>query len=266
MRKEARQQPSPHGLLGNSRNRRSAKEVEKDAATKTLGNVSVTTLVMELSMGIILFGATKELVLWIRDTYGVRTCIETGTNRAATSLWASTEFTNVITVEGFEPLYRQAVESFGSRKNIEFLLGDSRNHIRRIVEGLTEPALFWLDAHWCGTETFGDSDECPVMGELEALKHSRVPHFILIDDARLFLAPPPPPHVAAHWPDIATICRAFESQTAPHHIAMHEDVIAAVPAHAKEQFVEFLRQNAGKAPPTSVFRRGLRRLRRTFGN
>jgi hypothetical protein len=190
-------------------------------------------------MGSVRFGVPRDLVLWLRDTYGVETFVETGTNRAETTVWASAEFRQVVTVEGYEPLYRKAVESYGGRGNIEFLLGDSRAHIRSITDALTTPAIFWLDAHWCGTETFGGSDECPVRGELEALNASRVPHFVLIDDARLFLAPPPPPHVADQWPDIATICRELAGGPAGRYVAVHEDVIVGVPAHAKAAFIEF---------------------------
>lgn len=218
-------------------------------------------------MGSYRFGAPRELVLWIRDTFGVRTFVETGTNRAETALWASEEFQTVITIEGYEPLYRKAVESFGNRKNISFLLGDSRNHIRQLAASLGTPAIFWLDAHWCGTETFGDLDECPVLGELASLNSSNIPHFILIDDARLFLAPPPPPHDSDHWPDIATICRELENQFTNRYVAVHDDVIVGVPPDAKARFVEFLRsssvknQQSFKPPKKSKLRRVLDRIR-----
>ncbi len=193
-------------------------------------------------MGCVRFGAPRELVLWLRNTFDVKTFVETGTNRAETSVWASDEFQNVKTIEAYEPLFRNAVESYGSRRNIEFLLGDSREHIRQLVSSLVNPAIFWLDAHWCGTETFGNGDECPVLGELESLNASAVAHFILIDDARLFLSPPPSPHDANHWPDIATICRALQNHSSNRYVAVHDDVIVAVPGFAKTSIVEFIRQ------------------------
>ncbi len=194
-------------------------------------------------MGNIRFGAPRELVLWLRDTFKVKTFVETGTNRADTTVWASGEFEKVITVEGFEPLYQEAVNNFGERKNITFLLGDSRDHIRDLSNTITEPAIFWLDAHWCGEHTFGSSDECPVMDELQALIRSAVPHFILIDDARLFLAPPPRPHQADHWPDIARICEVLTQPSANCYVAVQDDVIIAVPASAKLETIEFLRDH-----------------------
>lgn len=38
----------------------------------------------------------------------------------------------------------------------------------------------------------------PVVGELELLNANKVPHIVLIDDARLFLAPPRP-HGRIRW-------------------------------------------------------------------
>jgi len=224
-------------------------------------------------MGSIRFGAPRELVLWLRDTFHVRTFVETGTNRAETAVWASDEFEKVITVEGFEPLYNEAVKSFGNRGNITFLLGDSRGHVRDLCRSITEPTIFWLDAHWCGEHTFGDSDECPVIEELEALNSSSVSHFILIDDARLFLAPPPPPHRADHWPDIATVCRVLSERPGKCYAAVYEDVILAVPSSAKLQTIEFLRGSkrressaqSGQAKSCSGMRNRLRRMGQQLG-
>jgi len=217
-------------------------------------------------MGNLHFGAPKQLVLDLRDMFGIRTFIETGTNKAETSVWASGEFEKVVTIEGYEPLYRRAVETFGDRKNIRFLLGDSRKHIIDICSSLTEPAVFWLDAHWCGEHTFGDADECPLLGELEALNSSPIPHVVMIDDARLFLSPPPKPHKADHWPDLGTLCRVLSLHRSDRYVAVHQDVILAVPGTAKPRITEYLQSQAKvetscpqpKLPP--LWRRGLSRI------
>jgi hypothetical protein len=192
-------------------------------------------------MGIVRFGAPRELVLWLRDCFGCRTFVETGTNKGETAVWAADNFDQVFTIEAYEPLYREAVETFGNRANIRFLEGDSRHHIRSILGSLAEPAVFWLDAHWCGEYTFGRSDECPLVGELEALNASKVQHVVLIDDARLFLAPPPAPHDASHWPDIAEICHLMTAHSTRRYIAVHDDVIICVADSGRGKVIEFLR-------------------------
>ncbi len=206
-------------------------------------------------MGSVRFGAPKPLVLWLRDLCKIGTFVETGTNRAETAAWASGQFEQVYTVEAYEPLHQQAVEKYGDRKNIHFLKGDSREHIRSLIHQLQDPAIFWLDAHWCGEFTFGKADECPVIGEVELLNSCPVPHIVLIDDARLFLAPPPAPHQADHWPDIATVCRLLTDYRTPRYVVVHEDVIIAVPATARNQLVDFVRAEVlsnAAAPPESA--------------
>jgi hypothetical protein len=209
-------------------------------------------------MGAIRFGVPRELVLWLRDTFKVNSFVETGTNRAETAVWASANFERVFTIEAYGPLYQRAIEAFGDRKNIQFLQGDSRIHIRSLLTFLAEPAIFWLDAHWCGEQTFGKSDECPVVGELELLNSSKVDHIVLIDDARLFLAPPPPPHESGHWPDITTICKLLSMQDTNRYVVVHDDVIIGVPDAAKPRLIEFIRSETLKSalqPPTVTVRR-----------
>jgi len=196
-------------------------------------------------------------VLWLRDTFKVNVFVETGTNRAETAAWASANFERVFTIEAYGPLYQRALEAFGDRKNIQFLKGDSRTHIKSLLIRLTEPAIFWLDAHWCGEDTFGKTEECPVVGELELLNTSKVGHIVLIDDARLFLAPPPPPHEASYWPDIATICGLLSTPNTNRYVVVHDDVIIGVPDVAKPRFMEFIRGEPLKSvlqPPCMTVR------------
>lgn len=220
-------------------------------------------------MGAIRFGVPRELVLWLRDTFSVNVFIETGTNRADTAVWASQNFERVFTIEAHEPLYQQALEAFGDRKNIQFLKGDSRTHIKSLLASLSGPAIFWLDAHWCGEGTFGKIEECPVVGELELLNTSKVAHIVLIDDARLFLAPPPLPHDASHWPDITTICELLSIRGTNRYVVVHDDVIIGVPDAAKTRLIDFIRaeslKRVSQLPSISVRRTPLSRIRSIIG-
>ncbi len=67
--------------------------------------------------------------------------------------------------------------------------------------------LFGLYAHWSGGETYGEDDECPLLDELEIIFGYDKNYAILIDDARLFLAPPPHPHNIQAWPSLTDILR-----------------------------------------------------------
>nr|VFK13685.1 MAG: hypothetical protein BECKLPF1236A_GA0070988_100932 [Candidatus Kentron sp. LPFa]VFK29804.1 MAG: hypothetical protein BECKLPF1236C_GA0070990_1009510 [Candidatus Kentron sp. LPFa] len=59
----------------------------------------------------------------------------------------------------------------------------------RIAREVTEPAVFWLDARYSVGSTAGADDQCPLIGELEAIVARPYGDFVLIDDVRLFLSP-----------------------------------------------------------------------------
>ena len=66
-------------------------------------------------------------------------------------------------------------------------------------------SLFWLDTHWCSSNSYGEEDQCPLMKEIEIINTSKADSIILIDDARLFLSPPPLPNSSHFYPGIAEV-------------------------------------------------------------
>src|SRR5262249_19203678 len=138
-----------------------------------------------------------------------RDFVETGTYTGRTAAWAAGAFGSVITIEASPELYAFAAEPLQCLKNVRRVLGDSREVLAPIVSSLAGPAVFWLDAHWSGPPTAGEHDECPLLEELQALARSPHENFVLIDDARLFLAPPPAPHRPEHWPSIDEVSEAL---------------------------------------------------------
>jgi hypothetical protein len=75
--------------------------------------------------------------------------------------------------------------------------------------------------------------------------------FLVIDEARFFLPPPPASDEATHWPDITALCRLMAARDSHRYVAVHDDVIIGVPAVARMQLVEFLRAEVVKntSPP-----------------
>jgi hypothetical protein len=97
-----------------------------------------------------------------------------------------------------------------------------------VAELGSEPALFFLDGHWSGGKTAGIDDECPLMNELRSLR-GRGSDIVLIDDARLFHAPPPLPHDAAQWPSIAEVVLELQACIDIPYITIVDGVIFAIP-------------------------------------
>lgn len=184
-------------------------------------------------------GPPDEIISELRDAYSIKKFIETGTHYGSTACWASRIFEHVITIEYSDGIYKQVTENYGHINNIDFMCGDTRKRLQDIVPKLDGPSLFWLDAHWSGGETYGENDQCPIIEEIRIINGSEKDHFIFIDDARLFMSPPQPPHLIDQWPDITTIINALNSSKSERYIVIIEDVIIAVPYFAKSAVVHY---------------------------
>jgi hypothetical protein len=181
-------------------------------------------------------GIPQTTALALAERLRIKTFIETGTYRAGTSLWAHQcgQFERVITIEGYRKRYDGNIATYGlhSLPGLEFVYGDSRTKLAEILKTVSEPAVFWLDAHWCGDgalDSHAIGDECPLREELLAINdHKAAPsHVILIDDARLFIEPPPYPHHPEQWPTMQEVEALLK-----HHargVEVKDDVIWAVP-------------------------------------
>jgi hypothetical protein len=118
---------------------------------------------------------------------GARVLIETGTYKGDTTESLRTYFDRVETIEADANLFQAAQWRFASAPNVRVHHGDSGAVLPRILAELSERAVFWLDAHWCGGHTFGEYLSAAVMPELEAIfAHPVKDHVVLIDDARYF--------------------------------------------------------------------------------
>ena len=168
-----------------------------------------------------------QLVRYVRERRGVTEFVETGTYLGHGAAFACSLFPRVVTIEVNPEFHAQAKAAFGMTQ-AEFVLGDSRVELPRIVAGLSGPALFWLDGH-AGGGHFGDHDDCPLLEELAAIAASPHANFILVDDARAFLAPPPPPFDPDKWPDLAAIIETVRAKTPYYCIAIADTLICAPP-------------------------------------
>jgi hypothetical protein len=123
--------------------------------------------------------------------------------------------------------------------------------------------LYWLDGHWSGGPTAGAGAECPLLDEIAAIAKGHPDDCVLIDDARLFAAAPPPPHDPEQWPTLVAVFDALRSARHGAHVTMIGDVVIAVPARAKAAIDRYGREalspDAG-ANGSEGRRSGLRRL------
>lgn len=126
-------------------------------------------------------GRKAEILLSYKA--GKANFIETGTHQGGMIEAMKQHFENIYSVELDDKLYDEAAEKFKGEKNVHLYQGDSAVKIREILECVTTPSLFWLDAHGSGEITFTNS---PIESELRMILASRQKHTIVIDDARHF--------------------------------------------------------------------------------
>ena len=156
----------------------------------------------------------------------LKTLVEGGTYYGGTAFEQSRLFEIIYTIEKSDIIFEKAKEKIQKIRNIIQLKGDTREHLPKILSKI-DNILFWLDAHWSGGNTYGQKDECPILEELEIIFSSPIKNFaILIDDARLFLAPPPLPHNLKSWPTIQQLVKVIPNEF---DIIINNDVIFIVP-------------------------------------
>lgn len=182
-------------------------------------------------MGIVNFSIPKELVERIVKEIKIDNFIETGTYLGETTFWAASHFKNVFTIE-IDPVISKRTSSREDRpQNIEFLIGNSKDVLPKIVGQLSGRSFFWLDGHWC-LGAGGKDEECPLMDEIVSISKTEE-SIIFIDDARCFLGPLPPPHDSNHWPSIDEIFSLLKGEFPQHRTTIIDDVIICCPKDVK---------------------------------
>jgi hypothetical protein len=205
-------------------------------------------------------GPPAELVLALRQQMAAEDFIETGTYRGDTAAWAAEHFARVATIELSPQHHAVAAERFRPQPQVRVLHGNSASVLRQIIPTLTRPAIFWLDAHWSGLDTAGREAECPLLDEIALLNSAACVHAVLVDDARLFCAPPPRPHRAEQWPDLASTVGAL-AHDRRRYVTLFEDVFIAVPNDLREFLSAWLQTQTTAAWANAGRKRWWQKLR-----
>lgn len=161
-----------------------------------------------------------------------RVFVETGTYYGEMINAVKYLFSRVISVELDRELYEKSKERFKDYPNIEIFNGDSSDILLKILPQIKETILFWLDAHFCSLNTAGGGMSCPLIDELDVIHSYKGDKYIFIDDARLFLSPPPKPHPIDEYPIIWDVLKKLQSESS-NYVVIFEDVIISVPSHAR---------------------------------
>lgn len=200
---------------------------------------------LDRPMGAIHFSLDKNLALLLRDALDASVFVETGTFKGDTTVEMQDIFSRIYTAELSEELASRARIRFLDAVTTTVVQGESPQFLISLRGTLAmEPVLYWLDAHWCaGSGTAGEISQCPLLAELAALKPLNERSAVMIDDARLFLAPPPAPHEISAWPRFDEIISLVREVAPAHEISVFNDVIILAPPLARLPLQEYAQEN-----------------------
>jgi hypothetical protein len=202
-------------------------------------------------MGAVDFSLDPALVEALKSALPLEAFVETGTFEGDTISRLLGTFAEIHSIEVAEGYFETAAARFAGESNVHLHHGDSRDVLAGLRRSLdAKSVLYWLDAHWCDAADVGGAElQCPLLGELAALDRLNSESAILIDDARLFLAPPPSPHVAPKWPRFVEIWQQLRSLGASHELMVVNDVIAFFPPAALAAVSEYARAHGADWHP-----------------
>jgi len=127
--------------------------------------------------------ALNRRELYIKYKFNHNIFVETGTHHGA-AIVAALElgFKKILSVEIEEELYDSNVAQFQTEIHngiVHLFHGDSKDRLPSMLELVTEPALFWLDAHY--------GSGLPMWNELNIIKNHPInTHTIMIDDIPIY--------------------------------------------------------------------------------
>lgn len=195
------------------------------------------------SMGAVSFSIDVRLVERLKASLPLTVFFETGTFKGDSVAAMLPFFDGLITVELSEALCHEAQVRFIGQTKVQAIQGDSPECLTIFRPNLKDTSvLYWLDAHWCvADDTSGQTSQCPLLNELNAIGSLNEQSIVLIDDARLFLAVPPAPHEVSQWPNIDEVVSALRQLSSQHELTVVNDVIVYYPINCRTAITEYSR-------------------------
>ena len=163
----------------------------------------------------------SRLILEWAALHGGKVFVETGTWKGRTISNVATSFSKCYSIELDEKLYLAACQRFKEMPWVRMVHGDSAKALPEVLTEINEPAVFWLDAHYCGFNTAVGKGKrhSPILEELGSIfSHQITNHLVLIDDARCFVG-------IGGYPTIRRLARFIRENGYGYEMRISDDVI-----------------------------------------
>src|SRR5580704_14999016 len=89
----------------------------------------------------------RTLTYFARE-FKLNVLVEGGTNLGHMINVQKNRFRDIYSIERDDYLAGRAKVRFAAYSNVHLFHGDSAEVLPQVIQAITEPALFWLDAHW----------------------------------------------------------------------------------------------------------------------
>ena len=133
----------------------------------------------------------QRVLVEYAQIYGLKILVETGTYYGDMMAAMKPHFKQLYSIELSKALHKLCVRRFKHDKQIRLIQGDSGVELKKIVDQLDQPALFWLDGHYSSGATAKGDSNTPIREELGSVLKARIKgHIVIIDDANNFGADP----------------------------------------------------------------------------
>jgi hypothetical protein len=163
----------------------------------------------------------RKMVLSYRRKYSLAVFCETGTYLGEMVRGVRKEFREIHSIELDAKLFRLAQSQFRRYPHVRLHQGDSGELLGQVTAGISDPCLFWLDAHYSGGITAKQGVETPIEREIQAIRtHYVRGSVILIDDARCFTG-------EGDYPAYATVAALLKTVDANFEVGIEQDAICA---------------------------------------
>ena len=186
-------------------------------------------------MGAITCSIDPNLVRMLQSKELFEIFVETGTFKGDSIAIAAPYFEKIISIELSESLWKESTKRFVTNSKIDIKLGSSSEELCKLHNHLKNVAtLYWLDSH--SDIVKGDQErvcQSSLLDELKAIGVLNPYSIILIDDARLFIGPPPAAYNGLKWPSFQRIIHCLLSMSSQHEIMVINDVIIFSPPSMK---------------------------------
>lgn len=161
----------------------------------------------------------QAVIIAYQNKFRCETFVETGTYYGDMVEVQKKYFKQLYSIELSPELFQKAKFRFKDDSKVKIIEGDSGKVLPSLMNGVKNPAIFWLDGHYSEGITAKGEKNCPIIEEIDGIFSESIQnHVILVDDARCF-------NGTDGYPTIDELFEHVKSKNSRYNVMVESDVI-----------------------------------------